>query len=730
MHSGSPSEPRLLLVSNRLPVTLRRREGAWRAVPSMGGLAAGLRALHARGGGLWFGWPGDGGQVDPGSRAQIDRDLLARGLVPVELVPADVDGYYNGFSNGVLWPLFHYLLDRIPRDAHDWACYERVNRRFAETVAAKARPGDLVWVHDYHLALVPKYLRELAPRVSIGFFLHVPFPSSEVFRLLPWREAWLTGVLGSDLIGFHTLGYLRHFAASLLRVLGVEAELDRLRVEGREIRLGVYPMGCDAKAFDRAARSAVAERKRVELRSGAARSILLGVDRLDYTKGIPRRLLAFELLLERRPDLHGAVQLVQIAVPSRDEVPTYERYKREVDAIVGGINGRFGTPEWTPIRYVHRGFSQPELAAYYRASDVMLVTPLRDGLNLVAKEFVAGRPDGDGVLVLSEFAGAAAEMIEAVPVNPYDIAGMAERIAAALDMPEAERRRRMAALRRRVFDRDVHAWAGAFVRDLEATAAQEPPRRIAEAVERARDAERLVLLLDYDGTLVPFAARPEEATPDPELVELLSVLGARPGTAVHVVSGRTRAFMDRCLGALPVHLHAEHGSWTRPAGFAWIRRGVDGSAWLGRIASMVDEFVRNTPGAFVERKEGGLSCHYRAAEREAATLHARELRLHLLELLSNAPVQVIAGSFVVEVRTHGCTKGDAARWALAQGGVGAVVLAVGDDATDEDLFAALPPGALTVHVGPGPTRAAWNLEDWRAARAVLQELARAAPRAR
>jgi trehalose 6-phosphate synthase/phosphatase len=646
----------------------------------------------------------------------MDRALLDRGLVAVDVPDEEIEGYYNRFANGVLWPLFHHMVDRIPKDAQDWDLYKRVNLRFAEAVAARAGPGDLVWIHDYQLALVPRFLRERAPALKIGFFLHIPFPSSEVFRILPWREAWLEGLLGAILIAFHTLGYLRHFSTSLLRVLGLETELDRVWLQGREVRLSVCPMGVDAKGFEKAAaRAPIPERDR---------RVLLAVDRLDYTKGLPRRLLALEILLARRPDLHGRIQVVQIAVPSREDVPAYTRYKREVDELVCRINGRFGSPEWTPIRYVHRRFRQEELAAYYRSAHAMLVTPLRDGMNLVAKEFVASRPDGDGVLVLSELAGAAAEMGEAIRVNPYDVAGMADAIESALDMPEPERRRRMAALRTRVLDADVHAWSRNFLDQLAACPGVPVLRPATETLTQIHNALHLVLLLDYDGTLVPFEATPEQAVPPPGLLELLERLANRPQTSVHVVSGRTRESIESWLGHLPIALHAEHGAWSRmEPGGAWAWHGGNGSHWLSRIEPLVQEFVRSTPGAFVEWKRGGLACHYRASEPGIAAQHARELQGHLLDLLSNAPVQVTGGSAVLEIRTHGCSKENVVRIASERAPQGALVVAMGDDATDEDMFTALPDDGIAVHVGTGATRAPWNVEDWRAARALLEDLA-------
>jgi trehalose 6-phosphate synthase/phosphatase len=388
----------------------------------------------------------------------------------VELTGAEVSRYYDGFSNAVLWPLFHYLLDRIPPHSHDWGVYRAVNEKFADAVARVWRPGDLIWVHDYQLTLVPRMLRARLPGAAIGFFLHIPFPASEVLRILPWREQVLEGMLGADLLGFHTFTYRSHFESSVLRILGVPTQGDHIFVGGHETRLGVFPIGVDTPALSALADDPRVAREVTAIRADArGERILLGIDRLDYTKGIPRRLLAYERLLEREPRWRGKVRLVQIGVPSRDKVPSYQQFRKEVNELVGRINGAFSTVDWVPIHYVHRSLGESQIVALYRAADVMLVTPLRDGMNLVAKEFVTCRSDEDGVLVLSEFAGAAAEMGEALQVNPYDIQTMAHVFGEGLTMPEDERRLRMRALRQRTAARDVHQWARSFIEALDGT---------------------------------------------------------------------------------------------------------------------------------------------------------------------------------------------------------------------------------------------------------------------
>jgi trehalose 6-phosphate synthase/phosphatase len=720
---------RLLIVSNRLPVTVTREDGELRVGRSTGGLATGLSGPHERSGGLWIGWPGDA-EVDVGNRAEVETALAEVRAVPVWLEPEEVRRFYEGVSNGVLWPLFHYLLDQVPLHMQDWDAYESVNERFADAVVAHHQPGDRVWVHDYQLMLVPQLLRTRLPDAQIGFFLHIPFPTSEVFRILPPRERLLEGLLGADLIGFHTAAYMRHFASSLLRIYGIAADVDRVRIGSREVRIGVFPMGIDPTKFAALAEDPEVAAEVRTLREPEGSATLVGVDRLDYTKGIPRRLLAFETLLRDHPALRERVRLIQVAVPSRTNVGAYQDFRRQVDELVGRLNGAFGTPHWTPVHYMYRSVSERDLAALYRAADVMLITPVRDGMNLVAKEFVAARTDGDGVLVLSEFAGAAAELAEAILVNPYDVDRTAEAIHRALTLPEGERSTRMYALRRRVFKYDVHHWVGSFLEALkEASAHRQPPApavtpplEVRALVRRMQTARHLLLLLDYDGTLVSFASVPELAFPDEQLLSLLRSLAARPRTQVHIVSGRTRETMEHWFSGLPVGLHAEHGFWSRPAGGSWAARQIPVTEWRERVRTILEQFAARTPGSLVEEKTASLAWHYRMADPEFGAIQANELRLHLTELLSNAPVEILAGQKVIEVRPHGVNKGALVAPLLETVPADALVVALGDDRTDEDLFGALPPEAIAIHVGPGPSRAAVRLASVWDVRRLLSDL--------
>jgi trehalose 6-phosphate synthase/phosphatase len=716
-------------VSNRLPVSASLADGRVRLSRASGGLATGLHGWHAHSGSVWIGWPGDVDAFAPEQRSALEQKLEQRGVMPVYLSRLEIEHYYEDFSNGVIWPLFHYLADQIPADANGWDAYRSVNQKFADAVAATYRDGDAIWVHDYQLMLLPALLRERLPEAQIGFFLHVPFPSSEVFRVLPWRSDLLRGLLGADLIGFHTFSYLRHFVASLLHVEGIETDLDFIQVSGRRVRIGVYPMGVDVKAIAALASSRDVAADAAAIREDAGgRKILLGVDRLDYTKGIPRRLLAFERLLSESPELQDQIRYVQIAVPSREGVESYRKFRREVEEAVGRINGSRATLRSTPIHYLHRSVSRKQLTALYCAADAMLVTPLRDGMNLVAKEFVASRLDGDGVLVLSEFAGAASELGEALVVNPYDAAAVAGAIKQALDMPRSERRARMQSLRRRVVEHDVDRWAQRFITELRSTAASRPKAErvtgvaLRRVIEDLRDAP-LTILLDYDGTLVPIARAPELAVPDQGLLILLDTLARRPETSVHLVSGRPRETLEAWLGELPVGLWAEHGFWHRSvATREWHPGAIPQRDWLKRIYPILEQFTTSTPGSLIEEKSASVAWHYRMAEPEFGTRQAHELRMLLGEALSNQPLEVLDGKKVIEVRLRGVSKAVVSQRVLAEENANATVLAIGDDRTDEDLFGALPDTSITIAVGTGRTQAKYFVDDYRAVRGLLNML--------
>jgi trehalose 6-phosphate synthase/phosphatase len=721
------TDSRVVLVSNRLPVTGLVSADGIRTVPSCGGLIAGLNAWHQRSEGLWCGWPGDLSGAPAAQREQFDRTLHERGIVPVHLSRGQVAGYYDGFANRVLWPLFHYLTDRVPADADGWEAYVAVNHAFADVVARQYAPGDSIWVHDYQLMLLPAILRQRLPEARIGFFLHTPFPSADVFRVLPWSRQILHGLLGADLIGVHTFAYMRHFLASVLHLEGVEPDVDRVSIDGHTCTVGVFPMGIDVPAFTRLASDPDIERRVQQIRADAGgRRILLGVDRLDYTKGIGRRLEAVERLWQRRPELRDTVRYIQVAVPSRADVDAYRDLRATIEKQVGRINGTYGTLRSMPVQYIHQSVSPEDLVALYRAADVMLVTPLRDGMNLVAKEFVAARVDEDGVLVLSEFAGAAAELHGAMTVNPYDVDGITVAIEHGLTMPQPERRSRMRMLRRRVQDHDVDGWIGRCGAELIArrptpvAAASRFEPSLSMAIATAQRAGRLRLLLDYDGTLVPLARAPHLAQPDEELLGLLQALATAPDIDLDIVSGRTHSVLEEWFGGLAISLWAEHGFWHRPAaGGPWQAALAVTPDWMRRIKPILDEFVASTPGSHVEVKTASLAWHYRVAPRDFGSRQAHELRALLGDLLAHQPLEVLEGKKVIEIRFRGVNKGRVAE-RVVECSPGATIIGIGDDVTDEELFRALPPTAVTVAVGGRCSSARFRVDDHRAVRHVLR----------
>lgn len=443
---------RTIVAANRLPV--RGGPEGWQTSP--GGLVTALTPIVREGHGAWIGWTGQPEvEVEPFTHDGID-------MVPVPLSSSEVDRYYSGFSNATIWPLFHDSIRTPTYHRRWWRAYETVNQRFADAVVDATRPGDLVWVQDYHLMLAPGLLRKaIGSSVTIDFFLHIPFPPVEVYARLPWRQELIEGLLGADRIGFQTERGARNFIEAAVEFAGAVEHPEGVSFSDHVAKVVVAPISIDTAAFDAAARSTETEEALAKLKGelGDPTRILLGVDRLDYTKGIEVRLRAFETLLQRHPDIAETAQFIQIAVPSRESIDDYAEMREMIEQISGRVNGAYGRFHRSPIHYIYASLPRTDLVAYYRAADVMCVTPLADGMNLVAKEYVASRVDEDGVLLLSEFAGAANELGDAVLVNPYDLDGVARSMAEALAMPKEERQSRMRRMREAVLGHDVHAWA-------------------------------------------------------------------------------------------------------------------------------------------------------------------------------------------------------------------------------------------------------------------------------
>ena len=725
---------KLIIVSNRLPVTIDRADGELIYFPSAGGLATGLNSLDDSLDRKWVGWPGKAIH-DDWEREAIRTDLKDDGLVPVFLTEEEIENFYGGFSNKVVWPHFHYFTQYTDYD-HDryWEAYKEVNHKFAQAVLPLIEPGDTVWVHDYQLLLLPGLIREHAPEVAIGFFLHIPFPSYEIFRILPWREAILQGVLGSDLIGFHTFGYMRHFLSAAYRIAGHEHAFGRMQIDGRTVNVDVYPMGIDYEKYAFFDPDEEDEGVKAIKNLASGRRLVISVDRLDYTKGIPQRIRAIGRFLAKHPEYNRQVSFVMLVVPSRDSVDQYQELKHEVETLVGEINGLYGNFDWTPIKYFYRSLSFGALNALYQRADVALITPLRDGMNLVAKEYIASKErDACGVLILSEMAGAANELTDAITVNPQDGEEVVEALDRALSMPKEEQEERLHKMQERLRKYNVSNWAEAFMKDLkrptmktEATAANRVNENVmSEMIADYTKASKRLLMLDYDGTLMGFKTDPQAVAPDAELMELLRVLAKAEGNTLIVNSGRDHETLERWVGGLGIDMAAEHGVWRRRGG-EWSQAPGMTNAWKQRVMEVLDDMVERTPGSFVEEKEYSLAWHYRKADKDLGAKRVREFREVLSYLTSNLDLQVLEGHKVVEIKNAGVNKGKAAATWI-DGANFDFAITIGDDHTDEDTFKAMPEGAYTIKVGKGSTSARFQVDSVQEVRKLLQRLVQSAP---
>ena len=721
---------KLYIISNRLPVKAVHRDGAYLFTRSEGGLATGLHALHTRYEKHWIGWPGVDVETDE-DRRSIREELAKMNFHPIFLTPEQIANYYEGYSNSTIWPLCHYFFAFTRYRKDFWEAYRKVNALFCEEILRRIEPDDIVWVQDYQLMLLPGLLREHRPALRIGYFHHIPFPSYELFRILPERADILRGVLGADLVAFHTHDYMRHFIGTAERVLHIDFRLDETQIGNRCVRVDALPMGIDYAAFHGISSNAGAQPLIAKTREQFGdRKLILSVDRLDYSKGILHRLRGFGSFLERYPEYRGQATLAMVIVPSRDRVNSYADLKTEIDKEIGAINGRYSTMEWTPVRYFYHGFSFEELAAMYYVADVALVTPLRDGMNLVAKEYVAVKNDNPGVLILSEMAGAAVELADALPINPNDTEQIAAAIHRALTMPVEEQLRRIERMQAVVSTQTVNKWAADFMKELaDVCRRNEAVRRkrltsetvATEIVGPYRRAKRRLLLFDYDGTLAPIRSRPEEAVPSHRLCELLRTLGTDAANRVVICSGRDSGTLEKWFGGLPVSLAAEHGAFYKDRG-AW-RCNIRPASWDPKLSALLEHFARKTPRSRIERKQTALAWHYREADSWLGQLRAQQLVNALMPLCARLNLHILQGDKVVEIKSPRFTKGSETLRLLRQERYD-FILALGDDTTDDDMFAALPPRALSIKIGNASEHARYNMPEQSEVVPLLELLAR------
>jgi trehalose 6-phosphate synthase/phosphatase len=723
---------RLLVVANRLPFNIAKRGNQFHFRPSPGGLAVGLSSLPETYDQLWIGWPGITNEnLTTENREQITKKLAAENCLPVFLSKKQIEQYYLGFCNKTIWPLFHYFFTRTIWENRFWKTYKQVNQLFYNELAKIVKPGDCIWIHDYQLMLLPQLLRKNFADLEIGFFLHIPWPSFELFRLLPWREEILHGLLGADLIGFHTYDYVRHFLSSVCRIIGIEHTLGRLTIANRFVKVDAFPMGIDYEKYSRAIQNVNVQKEADKiLHTVGQRKIIISIDRLDYTKGIIQRLEAFDLFLSENPEYKGKVTLIMVAVPSRTGVEDYKILRNNLEQLVGRVNGEHGAIGYMPVWYLYRHMPFNQLSALYHVADVALVTPLRDGMNLIAKEYVAGKIEGKGVLVLSEMTGAARELGEALIVNANSKAAIVKAIKEALEMPESEQVERNRLMQERLQRYNVSRWSNDFLHALSETKRVQRELSVSKLSETTRQnliadykkSRKRLILLDYDGTLVNFTGKPEQAGPDNEIVHILQNLVNNEKNNVVIISGRDKLTLESWLGRLGTALVAEHGAWIKEREKDWQSIKPFESEWKNTIRPILQLYSDRTPGSFVEEKDFSLVWHYRRAEPDLAYIREQELRDTLLNLTENLDVGVFEGNKILEIKNVGINKGRAAEfWTVKKDWD--FILAAGDDYTDEEMFRALPDGVYSIKVGISVSKAKFNVNTPKEIRMLLKELA-------
>jgi trehalose 6-phosphate synthase/phosphatase len=715
---------RLIIVSNRLPFAIEKQDGEVSVRQSSGGLVSAIKSYiesnknecHYEGK-IWIGSM-DADEEDwnkATQQGQLPDDILLKPIFPET---STYSNFYNGFSNSVLWPLFHYFPSLVEFRKEYFNDYKRINQLFTDTIREVYEPGDVIWVHDYQLMMVSDMLRRILPQATIGFFLHIPFPSYEIFRLLPteWKKQLLQGMMGADLIGFHTHDYGQHFIHSVKMILQVESQFNAVYYGSRMVRVDQFPIGIDYKKF----RDACIDETVVGICTGIEENfyqqkIIFSVDRLDYTKGISYRLTGFEHFLESHPEFKEKIVFILNIVPSRDTITSYNDMKRAIEVQVSTINGRFSTLQWQPIIYRYNHLEFEELCALYQAADVALITPLRDGMNLVAKEYIASCID-NGVLILSELTGAASELNEAVLVNPTDTDEVANAIYFALTMPLIEQRSRLSYMQRRIAEYDVEKWINDFMEQLIITKKDQEglkvnilkDNHIEKIIADFNKATKRCILLDYDGTLAPYQKLPSLATPTEELVELLKQLTDDPSNEIVIISGRDVKTLEKWLGTLPLNMIAEHGACVKYHGEEWKEQVPINTEWKEQVRPLMQLFVDRCAGSFIEEKKSTLAWHYRNTNQELGFMRSRELRNALLQLTANTALQVVDGNKVLEVRMVGVDKGMAAV-SMITGFDPDFVLCIGDDVTDEDMFRALRDRAYTIKIGRANTSAQYTI---------------------
>lgn len=731
---------RLIIVSNRLPFSVERNGENLQLRQSSGGLVSALKSYFEKSGqdtkkfkeNIWVGSVDFSPQIWKKVKDQTIKGANFK-VEPIHIPPEVYDNYYNGFSNSTLWPLFHYFPFLAEYDKDFFEDYVQVNFLFADKILSFAKKDDVIWVHDYQLMLLPQILRKKRPDLTIGFFLHIPFPSYEIFRLLPtsWKTAVLQGMLGADLIGFHTHDYVQHFIQSAKMILKVDSQFNTIQYGKRLIKAELFPIGIDYEKFqDANANEEVKKLKDLVVEKLKYSKIIFSVDRLDYSKGLMFRLQGFEEFLDRFPEWREKVIFALNIVPSRDAIPTYYKRKKDIEEKISTINGKFSTFHWQPINYRYNHLTFHELSAFYKAADVALITPLRDGMNLVAKEFIASRTERTGVLILSELTGAASELNEALLVNPTDSSEVAKAIDTALRMPVKEQVERISMMQERLKQYDVVRWVNDFLDQLEnikqfqdkTSVRLLSSKQVKAILGQFEMASKRCILLDYDGTLTPFTNIPSKAEPSFEVLNVLTRLASDTKNDIVIISGRDTETLDKWLGHLPVHMVAEHGAFIKKKTGNWEQQSTILAEWKDQIRPILQLFTTRCAGSFVEEKRNTLTWHYRNTNPDLGFIRSRELLNSLQQLTVNTSLQIIDGNKVLEIRMTGIDKGITATKIINMLHPD-FILCMGDDTTDEDMFRTLERLAVTIKVGTAASSAKYNLQSQDDVLPFLQQFA-------
>lgn len=731
---------RLVIAAYRLPFKYKKVKNGYKAEQSSGGLVSAVLSLsenfkkqqttisHHK-----IVWAGIAENLPSDiNLSNINNENFD--ILPIQISQELNNQFYGGFCNDLVWPLFHYFPSYSVFNTDYYKAYEQANAIFEDELVKIIKPGDFVWIHDYQLFMLPGLLREKISDVTIGFFLHIPFPSYEIFRLMPrpWREALIKGMLGADLVGFHIHDYTQNFIKCVKRTVGFECHQNIIYTPNRVVKADAFPIGIDYDKFHTASLSGVVHKKKEKIKRHLTNhKLIFSVDRLDYSKGQLLRLKGYETFLENYPQWHSKVVFIMVVVPSRDNIEKYKDMKKEIESTVSRINGKYGSITWHPIIYQYKSLSFNDLVSLYCASDIGLITPLRDGMNLVAKEYVACQSEENyGVLILSEMAGAAAELNEAIIINPVDNYEMAEAINYALEMKGSEKKARLARMQNRISNYNVFVWARDFFRQTYEIKKQQLKMSVrfineniaSKIIQNYKEANRRIIFLDYDGTLVPFTKYPELAIIDPDTVKIIHTLTNDPKNHVVVISGRDKDFLEKQFVGVNVTLVAEHGYFIKKRNEDWKITLHTDAQWKASVLPIVAEYVNRCNGSFIEEKTGSIAWHYRNANSDYAQLRLHELRDELAEIIRHkTEFEILEGNKVLEIKCGKYDKGQAAL-SLIKDEAYDFIFAAGDDTTDESLFKALPESAFTIRVGMSLSVAKYNVYNIAYLLKLLKEL--------